>query len=112
MSDQHTNEVEEFFQRLGRRTITSYDRQTVLDGIRESRRRYAHVDQSQWLEKTAGMFHEQLRKELGDDPAAVDALLHVATMLGSLAALGVPGQHLLNVIAYLADDMARGGDGS
>lgn len=105
-------EIEEFFQRIGRRTITSYDRQTVLDGIRENRRRYAHTDQSQWLETTAGMFHGQLRKELGEDPAAVDVLLHVATMLGSLAALGVPGQHLLNVVAYLADDLAKAGDGS
>jgi hypothetical protein len=112
VADPHTNEIEEFYHGLGLRTISTYDRQAVLDSIRESRRRYAHVDQSQSLEKTAGMFHEQLRKELGEDPAAVDVLLHVATMLGSLAALGVSGQNLLNVIAYLADDMARGGDGS
>ncbi|WP_431897888.1 hypothetical protein [Nonomuraea sp. bgisy101] len=101
------DEIAAYYTQRGLVAIDGYDRQRILDSIRESRRRYAHEDASKALDEAAAMVREPFERELGPSPSAVDVLLNVAFSLGPFAHAGMAGTDVLNVIARLADDLSH-----
>ncbi|WP_327582465.1 hypothetical protein OHA25_41970 [Nonomuraea sp. NBC_00507] len=98
------DEIATYYAQRGLVAIDGYDRQRILDSIRESRRRYAHEDASQAIDDAVAMIRPEFVRELGPNPGAVDVLLHVAFSLGPFAHHGMDGANILNIIARLADD--------
>jgi hypothetical protein len=101
------DEIATYYARRGMVAIDSYDRQRILDSVRESRRRYAHEDASQAIDEAVSMIRPDFVRELGDNPSPIDVLLHIAFSLGPFAHHGMDGANILNVIARLADDLDR-----
>jgi hypothetical protein len=102
-----TDEIAAYWASKGYVAIDGYDRQRILDTIREGRHRYAHEGGSQALDEIAATIEAEFTGELGDNPAPSDVLLHVAFSLGPYLAEGLPGMDAINVVCRLADNLAR-----
>ncbi|MGI5223583.1 hypothetical protein [Actinoallomurus sp. CA-142502] len=90
---------------------TRFDRDLMLSVIREQRRRYAHERPYAAMSKAAESLHRLIRDDdhlLQVDPGtASDILLAISSLLGTYAVGGMHPTALVNVIAYLADDLAK-----
>ena|ERR1017187_7517811 len=100
-------DLSRYYAALGVPSIDSYDRQAILDSIRENRRRNARDDASRALDEAAAMIRTELTRELGPAPDAVDVLLQTASMLGAFVIHGLNAEDTLAIIARLADDLTQ-----
>jgi hypothetical protein len=105
------------FERIHRRyaargiaTIEGFDRDRMLSVIREQRRRHAHQPEYASLGDLAQLLHKVMQEDEGltlDNAAGSDTLLAVSSLIGVFVAEGMHATAMLNVLAYIADDLAK-----
>jgi hypothetical protein len=110
MADQE--KIKAYYARKGVPTVDGWDRQGVLDSIREGRRRGAATknQEIEALGELAGRLREVVAEAVPDlnpetSAAVRDVLLATVSYLGAYLIAGLQGGSALSALAYLADDL-------